>query len=601
MQHTTRVAALPRLLLSAGLALGLLAGGCSKPAPPAPPQQNQGTTQPPAKEERTVDWWMKQLTVEEKVGQLFWFGLADNTLSQESAQLIKDGKVGGFIFFARQGNDPVQLRQLTDGLQALTFQHGRPMPGLVISVDHEGGLVQRWTSPFTTWPGNMAIGATRSEAYAEQVAAAMAQELTGIGINMNLSPDSDVNNNPANPVIGIRSFGEDPQLVAKLVTAAIKGTQSQNVAAVSKHFPGHGDTNTDSHKALPAVNKTLDQLEKVELVPFRSAIAANVDAIMSAHILFPAVATDGLPGTLSPKVLQGLLKDQLGFKGVVVTDAIDTMKAITDNWGLDKSLVMAINAGADAVLVTESFGKQASLYDLVLKAVKDGTIPQARLDDAVRRQLTLKSNRGLLPAEGAKAPAPVDYKTVLAAVDSEAHRKLALQVGSDALTLVRNKDLPLKLTDNNLVLAIGPSYAAQVTGSPDIFTALGAGLKAEHANTKEVRFDRRPSAAQLDQARQLVAQASAIVYSAYDPRDYPEQIAFIKELVATGKPVIVIATGEPYDLTVLPEVKTYVAAYGYQTPNLQGVGAMVFGKASPKGKLPVSIPNLYPIGHGLSY
>jgi beta-N-acetylhexosaminidase len=602
MDHTAKVAGFPRLLLSAGLALGLLTAGCSRPAP-LPPKEPGGVTQPQPtpKEERTVDWWLKQMSVEEKVGQLFWFGLSDNTLSSETEQLIKEGKAGGFVFFARQGNDPVQLRQLTDRMQALTFQHGRPYPGLVISVDHEGGLVQRWTAPFTTWPGNMAIGATRSEAYAEQVAAAMAQELTGIGITMNLSPDSDVNNNPANPVIGIRSFGEDPALVGKLVAAAIKGTQSQKISAVAKHFPGHGDTNTDSHKALPAVNHPWDRLDKVELVPFRSAIAADVDVIMSAHIIFPAVATDGLPATLSPKVLQGLLKDQMGYKGVVVTDAIDTMKAITDNWGLDKSLVMAINAGADALLVTESFGQQGALYNIVLKAVQDGTIPQARLEDAVRRQLTLKAKRGQLPAEGAKAAAPAEASAVLAAVNSEAHRQLALQVGSDALTLVRNKHLPLKLADEKLVLAIGPSYSAKATGTPDVFTALGAGLKAQHANVREVTMDRRPTAAQLESARQLAGQASAIVYSTYNPSDYPEQMAFIKELIAAGKPVIVVATGEPYDLTTLPEIQTYVAAYGYQTPNLQGVGALVFGKAPPKGKLPVSIPNLYPIGHGLSY
>ncbi|HWI52263.1 MAG TPA: glycoside hydrolase family 3 protein, partial [Symbiobacteriaceae bacterium] len=332
-----------------------------------------------------MDWWLQQLTLEEKVGQLFWFGLPGADIGPETEQLLREGKAGGFVLFARQGNG---IGSLTGRLQALAAGRGRPTPGLIISVDHEGGIVQRWGPPnFTVWPGNMAVGATRSEAYAQRVAAAMAQELAAQGIHLNLSPDADVNNNPANPVIGVRSFGEDSKSVARLVTAAVKGSQGEQVSAVAKHFPGHGDTVTDSHKALPVVGHSRERLDRVELVPFRAAIAAKVDVIMSAHVLFPAVATDGLPGTLSQKVLQGLLKDEMGFKGVVVTDAIDTMKAITDNYGTEKALVMALQAGADALLVTESFGKQAGYHAVVMEAVKDGRISEARLNDAVRRNL----------------------------------------------------------------------------------------------------------------------------------------------------------------------------------------------------------------------
>lgn len=576
-------------LLTLALAI-LLMAGCTKPA--SVNNVSRSTS-------RDLDWWLKQLTLEEKVGQLFWFGLPDSTLGPETTQLIKEGKAGGFVFFARQGDDPAALRRLTEQMQALTLQRERPTPGLVISVDHEGGLVQRWMT-LTTWPGNMAIGATGSEAYAEQVAAAMAQELKAVGITMNLSPVADVNNNPANPVIGIRSFGEDPQAVGRLVTAAVRGTQSEGISAVVKHFPGHGDTSVDSHKALPSVAQPMERLKAVELVPFQSAIGADVDAVMAGHIIFPAVATDGLPATLSPKVLQGLLKEQMGYEGMVVTDAIDSMKAITDNWGLEHALVMAINAGADAVLVTDSFGRQADLYAAVLTAAKDGRISSERLDDAVRRQLTLKAKRGLLPAEGARPPIPADAAAVAAAVDSEAHRKLALHVGVDALTLVRNHDLPLKLTSDQMLLVIGPSYAAKVTETPGVATALGAGLKAEHPNVQEVTLDRRPTATQAATVRNLAAKASAIVYGVYNGQDYPEQQRLIKELIATGKPVVVVGMGEPYELTVLPQIQTYVAAYGYQIPNLQGVGALLMGKAAPKGRLPVSIPHLYPVGYGLS-
>lgn len=553
-----------------------------------PPSTQPDAARPPV----TIDQWLTYLTPEEKVGQLIWFGLQGITPSAEAEELLRQGKVGGFIYFARQGTDPAVLRNLTGQLQRLAAGRARFSPGLLISVDHEGGQVQRFLDDFTAWPGAMAIGATRSAAYARQIGQAMAQELLSVGVNLNLAPVADVNNNPANPVIGVRSFGEDPDLVARMVAATLAGFRAEGLGGTVKHFPGHGDTNMDSHKALPTVAHGMDRLEQVELVPFRAAIAADVDAIMTAHVSFPAVATNGLPATLSPQVLQGLLKEKLGFRGVVVTDAIDTMKAITNTYGREKGLIMALQAGADAVLVTDSFGQQKELHGLLLKAVQDGLIPQARLDDAVRRTLALKHRLGLLPApENPNRPKPAS---------TDQHRRLALQVGADALTLVRNQHLPLKLRPDQMVLAVGPSYAAKVTGVGGVLTALGAGLKAQHDNVREVTLDRRPSPAGLAAARTLAAKAAVIVYGVANGHSYPEHQAFLQELLAAGKAVIVVGMGEPYELTAMPQIQTYIAAYGYQVPNLQGVAALLFGKAPSKGKLPVSIPGLYEFGHGLS-
>lgn len=567
--------------------------GCSRPAPPSPPSPpsppESEANQPP----RSIDQWLAYLSPAEKVGQLFWFGLQGITPSAEAQELLAEGKAGGFIFFARQGTDPAVLRNLTDQLQQHAAKRERFTPGLLISVDHEGGRVQRFLDDFTPWPSAMAIGATRSEAYAEQVARAMAQELLSIGVNLNLAPVADVNNNPANPVIGVRSFGEDPQLVARMVSATVKGFRDEGLGGVAKHFPGHGDTNVDSHKELPTVGHAVDRLNKVELVPFRAAIAADVDAIMAAHVIFPAVATDGLPATLSPKVLQGLLKQTLGFKGLVVTDAMDTMKAITDHYGVENGLILALQGGADAVLITESFGRQAQLYGLVLKAVQDGRIPKDRLDDAVRRNLSLKARLGLLPGVKSLQRSPAQS-------DAAQHRRLAQQVGADALTLVRNQHLPLKLNQEQMILALGPSYAAKVNGIDGVATALGAGLKAHHENVQEVTLDYTPAPESLAAARALAAKAAVIVYGLFNGQSYPGHQAFLKELLNSGKPVIVVGMGEPYELTAVPQIQTYVAAYGYQAPNLQGVGALLFGKAPAKGKLPVSIPGLYPLGHGLS-
>ncbi|HWI51677.1 MAG TPA: glycoside hydrolase family 3 C-terminal domain-containing protein, partial [Symbiobacteriaceae bacterium] len=245
------------------------------------------------------------------------------------------------------------------------------------------------------------------------------------------------------------------------------------------------------------------------------------------------------------------------------------------------------------LLVTESFGKQAGYHAVVMEAVKDGRISEARLNDAVRRNLEMKARRGLLPDTGTRmphTPAP-----------REQNAQLALQVGAEALTLVRNKHLPLKLTAAQRVLAVGPSYAAEVQGVPEIRTALGAGLKAVLPNVREVTLDKRPTAAGAANVKAAAQQADAIVYGVYNAGDYPEQQALINDLIATGKPVIVVGMGEPYDLVALPQAQTYIAAYGYQAPNLQGVGALIAGTAKPSGKLPVSIPGQYPLGHGLSY
>lgn len=570
------------------LALAVMAG-CSKPAPDPPPADSKPL--PP----KGVEQWLKYLTPEEKVGQVIWFGLQGITPGAEAQELIQQGKAGGFIFFGRQGTDPAVLRNLTGQLQALAANQGRFAPGLLISVDHEGGRVQRFLTDFTPWPGAMAIGATRSEAYAEQVARAMAKELLGIGVNVNLAPIADVNINPENPVIGIRSFGEDPQLVAGLVSATVKGFRAEGMGAVAKHFPGHGDTHLDSHLALPTVKHPLERLATVELVPFRAAMGAGVDAIMTAHVIFPAVATDDLPATLSSQVIQGLLKEKLGFKGVVVTDAIDTMKAITDTFGVEKGMIMALQAGADALLVTESFGRHQHLYGVILEAVKDGRIAPARLDDAVRRNLTMKARLGLLP--GVKSP---EARLAGRTFSLGEHRKLALQVGADALTLVRNKHLPLDLKQDQMVLAIGPAYAGKVNGTDGVLTALGAGLRAHHENVQEVALGYTPSPEGVEAVRALAAKAAVIVYGVFNGHQYAEHQALLQELMATGKPVIVVGMGEPYELTALPEIQTYIAAYGYQVPNLQGVGALILARAPAKGKLPVSIPDRYPFGHGLS-
>ncbi len=569
------------------------------PSPEADDQQASGERVRP-----DLDAWLDYLTLEEQVGQLFWTGLPGPELDPGTERLIREGLVGGFVFFSRQGSDPDRLRTLTDRMQQAARERERHTPGLLIAVDHEGGLVQRFGPPFTAWPGHMALGATRSVAHAEAAAEAMARELRAVGIHLNLAPVADVNNNPANPVIGVRSFGEDPRLVGRMTAAMVRGFHAGGLGAVAKHFPGHGDTDQDSHQALPVVPHARERLNRVELPPFRAAIEAGVDVIMTAHVLFPAVATDGLPATLSPAVLQGMLREELGFEGVVVTDALDGMKAITDHFGLEQGLVMALQAGADAALVPDSFDVLPELHALVVRSVREGVIPRERLQEAVRRILRLKAGMGLLPphpnaADEAAASARLSDPP-LEVVGASAHRELARTIGAEALTVVRNRHLPLRLRPDQPILVVGPSYSAGLPTPGDVSTALGAGVKAYHPNVVEVTLPRSPGLADADRVREAARGAAAIIYGVYNGHRYPAHQALIRELIAAGRPVIVVGLGEPYELLRIPELETYVAAYGYQPPNLYGVGALIFGQAQPVGKLPVTIPGLYPAGHGLS-
>lgn len=620
MSSFTVPAAARRLagLLVFALVLNLLAscgrGRAPDSAPPGgePPgigtEPGDGSGAEPGESPPTssVPAWLEYLTLEEKLGQLFWVGLPGTELTEEIRQLLAGGKVGGVIFFGRQGSDPDVLRGLTEALQAAAAARDRATPGLVIAVDHEGGLVQRFGPPFTQWPGAMTLGAAGSAAYAEAMGRAMARELRAVGVNMNLAPVADVNNNPENPVIGTRSFGEAPERVAQLVAAVTAGLQAEGVSAVAKHFPGHGDTAVDSHLDLPVIPHGRERLDRVELVPFRAAIDADVDAVMVAHLVFPAVAKDGRPGSLSPDVVTGLLKEALGFGGVAMTDALNGMAAITEHYGVDEGLVLAVEAGDDVVMVTESFGEQQALYERLLQAVREGRIPESRINDAAGRVLALKEKRGLLPplpgeagSGGAAGDPPPGAGGDPAQIGAPAHQSLADEIGAAALTLVRNAHLPLSLSPEARVLVIGPGYARRLEGEDGIVTALGAGIREMHANTVEVALDWSPDPAAVEHARSLAEGAAVVVYAVADGHEAPAHRALMAELIAAGKPVIAVGLGMPYELTEVPEIQTYIAAYGFRDANLKGIGPLLFGRAPARGRLPVAIPGHYPVGHGL--
>ena len=423
-----------------------------------------------------IDTMIAEMTIEEKVGQLIMVGFEGTQANEAIETHIRERFVGGVVLFSRNIQSPQQTAELTNELQRLAGATARQIP-LFVGIDQEGGWVIRLKEGATVLPGNMALGATNSTELAERAGEITAVELAAVGVNLNFAPVMDVNNNPDNPVIGRRSFGESPELVSRLGISYIRGLQRNGVLATVKHFPGHGDTTVDSHFELPTVSHDLERIHALELQPFRAAIDADVAAIMTAHIVYPAFDADR-PATLSPTILTDLLRKELGFDGLLITDDME-MKAIDDRYQSGEAAVMAVEAGADIVMVLWTSTKQIEVFDALLSAVKSGRISQARLDQSVKR---------ILKSKGAAFDRRfVDVEAVETTVGGEAHQQLAQTIASRAITVVRNRNniLPLRLKPETSVLI--------VSASPTLFDI----FKAHHPNTGEARIPETPRGAQI--------------------------------------------------------------------------------------------------------
>jgi beta-N-acetylhexosaminidase len=373
---------------------------------------------------------VSDLTLEEKIGQMLCLGWGgpDSLLNvNEQAQgCVRDLKAGGMILMGR--NVQPQVKPLPDidaaGVRAMLdeLQSFASIP-LFVSSDQEGGRVARFGStPFTRMPSAKTIGDRGDTELAYAAAKATGVELAAVGVNWNFAPDADVNSNPDNPVIGNRSFGDNAALVAEMVAAQVKGYLDGGVLPCAKHFPGHGDTAQDSHYALPSLPHDRATMDARELVPFRAAIEAGIPSIMTAHILFPAVDASGLPATMSKAILTDLLRNELGFDGLIVTDCME-MKAVSDHWGTPRGAVLAAIAGADVLLVCHTWERQKATRDALLEAAHSGELPQSRIDDAVTRILAAK--RRLLTQE----------RPALSVIGTEEHRAVQQALAEPDATL----------------------------------------------------------------------------------------------------------------------------------------------------------------------
>ncbi|MEU6594549.1 glycoside hydrolase family 3 protein [Streptomyces sp. NPDC046881] len=560
---------------------------------------------------------ISRMTLEEKVGQLFVMRVYGHSATapdqadidanlkeigvRTAAELIAKYRVGGIIYFtwAHNTRDPHQIAGLSNGIQRASLDQPRGLP-VLIATDQEHGAVCRVGRPATLFPGAMAIGAGGSRSDARALGRISGAELRAMGINQDYSPDADVNVNPANPVIGVRSFGADPDAVAELVAAEVRGYQAAGVAATAKHFPGHGDTAVDSHYGFPVITHSRELWEELDAVPFRAAVRAGIDSVMTAHIQFPALDGSGDPATLSRPIVTGILRGELGYDGVVITDSLG-MQGVRTKYGDDRVPVLALKAGVDQLLNPPSL---EVAWNAVLKAVREGELTEARLDESILRILRLKARRGLLDDPWAD-PAGVD-----GTVGTKAHLAKADRIAERTTTLLVNEDgtLPLDRRRQRRLLVVGadPASPSGTTGPPT--GVLAAALTELGFTATALSTGTAPSAAAIDKAVTAAQDADAVVVATYNVTASSTQRTLVERLLGTGRPVVAVAVRNPYDVAQLPSVPACVATYCWTDVELRAAARVLAGRVRPRGKLPVPVQRaddptreLYPIGYGLTY
>lgn len=573
-----------------------------------------------------LDKYVSGMSLEEKVGQLFMINVGGTELYPSNAGLMKRIHPGGMVLYRYNLESADQAVRFTDSLQKAAGE----IP-LLIAADQEGGRVARLFFG-TDMPGNMALGAARSPEYAGEAGYLAGKELKALGINVDLAPVLDVQQNSHDSVIGIRSFGSDPRLVADLGLEYIKGLREAGVIATVKHFPGHGDTELDSHTGSPEIQYGLDRLRSVELKPFQQAFDGGVGMVMTAHVAYPAVDDTRIyskkqnrylyvPATLSYKVLTGLARNEMGFRGVILTDAMH-MEGVKDYSGSqEEGVIMAIKAGADMVMVHTNLERT---YNRLLNAVKKGEISSSRIDQSVKRILELKLSREIIRWSGAVLVPGSDFNTGLeekisrarTVVGSQENKMTALKVAERSVTLLKNdRVLPFKPTVNSNIVLFAPSDESLAS----MKSALDSALKAMRLSNCRVRgFVYRDLGALTPEQKSAVDRADFVIHAScsYNESErnplMSRSASFSADLTgyvnATSKPLAVMALGSPYDISALPGVKAYLALYG--TSSGPGVAAgieTIFGLNNPTGRLPVAIPApdgngyLFSEGYGLIY
>ncbi len=578
------------------LALVLLAASCTTMGTNTGGSGQTGTTSP-----RWTDSVLSSMTLREKAAQIVWPSVLGDYASGDSpqwrrlTQYIQQEKVGGFTISV---GSPIEVAAKLNALQSMS-----KVP-LLFGADLEAGAGFRARGGYfvpnaidlggaIVFPPEMAVGATRDTTLAYEQGRLTALEGRALGIHIAYAPVLDVNNNPDNPVINTRSYGEDPQLAARMGVAFIHGLQDHGMIATGKHFPGHGDTGVNSHLALPVVTVSRSRLDTVELVPFRAAVNGGVGAIMSFHGSMPALDSSGVPGTLSPKVLTGLLRGEMGFRGIIISDAMD-MRAVLDQFGAAEAVKRAIAAGIDVLIQPLDVSQT---IDAVVAGVTEGRYREARLDSSVRRVLETKRKLGLAQSK------LVDLSALRFLVGDSSNVQIARQVAEKSITLVKDslRQVPLGVPTAR-VLSITVARRADLPAGNAFNAELRTGLpnlRTEFVSTEDATLNYPRLIAAADSSDVTIVSSyggqSWDALTASAPQAFTD---FVQTLVQRGRRPIVVAFGNPYLLQQLPWVSAYLVAWGGFPVSQTAAARALLGSSAISGHLPISIPPYASRGRG---
>ncbi len=544
----------------------------------------------------TLAAFIASMTLEEKVGQMFLLAFSGDRLD-EARVLMEEYGVGGSYISNDNIPTPEAAAAMTQQLQGFAARTRLGLP-LLLGVDQEGvwGVMM---SRSCTGPGNLALGAANDADTTYAMYRVLGQELAAVGLNVLFAPAADCNSNPHNSIIGMRSFGERPSLVGRMTTAAVHGAQAGGVIATVKHFPGHGDTRLDSHRGLPTVNRSLAELHELDLRPFREGIAAGAEIVMTAHIIFPALDPDN-PATLSARILQNLLRTELGFDGVILSDSMN-MRSMKRNYTPADAAIRAFNAGVDMLMLAEEhyehdavnyLRQQTDLIQAVITAVREGVLPLARVDDAVARILRLK--RKLSSAQPALRPEVVGSAANVEVELTAARRAVALLRGGAQFQPLR-ADQPQVLVNATHARAyvgfdqtrgIGPN---QSTAAYEYFAAA---FKEQARQVTEYSAEQvLSSAVTIPDGSQVIVVTENYPLPGMD-FDQSTQPQVIERLIAQvgADRVMVVGLRDPYELERFPAVRLYLCAFSFRQCAAQAAAEALFGRYSLTGSSPVSVP-----------
>jgi beta-N-acetylhexosaminidase len=589
------------LLLSVSGCASSLSTPVTSPSPAGSPQLSATLD---ADALRWVENSLADLSLREKVAQLVmpWVGgdftPHDSPEFDRLREWVEEDGVGGLIISVGM---PHSYAAKINELQRLAVHP------LLITSDMENGAGMRMAGIYslphllpqgggTVFPPVMALGATGSDSLAYELGRIMGIEARAVGVHMTFGPVLDVNSNPANPIINTRSFGEDPVLVSRLAGAYIRGARDSGLMTTGKHFPGHGDTFEDSHIALPTISADRVRLDAVELPPFRSAIADGVDAIMTAHITVVGVeGPDARPATLSPYFMTAVLREEMGFDGLLFTDAM-TMAGVAQRYGATEPLIMAMEAGADVLLMPRDV---RTAIQTIVAAVESGRLSEARIDQSVRRLFLAKARAGLVGNR------QVQLEQVSEIVGVRPHTTVATTIAERSITLVRDRETSVPLAPGvGRVLSITYARPSDLVAG----RAFDSALERGGVRVTSVRVDHRTSEAELLELRSRVDSADLVVASAYVAPliDGESTIgtgarfsALVEEVAASGKPVVAVSFGSPYLLSSFPSVPAYLLAWGGAEISQRAAARALLGQIPIGGRLPVALPPHHPVGSGL--